>query len=185
MTTITVVALTLCVLASLTSNTIAAKADPRVEKASKFYNQGIIASKSGNYELAKTSFREVLKIYPTHPQAKRQLIYLTNNKKSLNVNKRKGALHQVILPKIDIDKSNLQEALEILSAHIAQASSNKVKPNIIVQDPAHKFSGRTVTLNLNNIPADALLGYILDQTSGIARFDAHAIVVSPRQQTVK
>lgn len=178
MTTSIVVALTLGVCASS-----AETSDTREEKARSLYQQGISAMNDGKYDLAKMSFREVLRIYPTHPQAKRHLLHLNSNRSSLEVGKRKKVLRQVIIPKFDLDKASVQESMEMLSAHVKQASSNKVDPNFIVQDRTGAFAGKTVTLNLSNVPAETLLGYIVDQVGAIARYDSHAIVIKPRQKS--
>ena len=94
----------------------------------------------GKYELAKTSFREVLRLYPTHPQAKRQLLYITSNYNTLETNKRKKELRNVVIPKVDLEKATVQESIEILSALIKLESKQKVSPNFIVQDRTGGFS---------------------------------------------
>jgi len=180
MTTRIVVALTLCVCAS---SALAEKTDPRAQKAGSLYQQGVIAMKAGKYDLARMSFKEVLKLYPTHPQSKRQLHYLDSNRSKLEVNNRKNSLQKIVIKKIDFDAVSAQEAIEILSAHVSKASPEDTKPNFIVQDRHGNFKGKTVTLNLNNVPADTLLRYILDQVGGSARYDKYAIVISPRHQS--
>lgn len=174
-----IVALTLGVGAFTATLATAEKVDPRAEKAGAFYRQGVVAMNEGKYDLAKTSFREVLKIYPTHPQAKRQLLYLSSNRNSLEIKNRKKALGKVIIPKVDLDKATVQESIEILVAHMTNASPSKTKPNFIVQDRSGSFTGKTVTLNLKDVPADTLLRYILDQSGGMARFDNHAVIIMP------
>lgn len=173
-------ALTLCVCAS---SALAEKTDPRAQKAGSLYQQGVIAMKEGKYDLARTSFKEVLKLYPTHPQSKRQLHYLDSNRASLEVGKRKDGLHKIMIKKIDFDALSIQDAIEILSVHVSKASPKESKPNFIVQDRQGKFVGKTVTLNLNNVPADTLLRYILDQVGGSARYDKYAIVISPQNKS--
>jgi len=175
-----VVALTLGVCACSVSVLSAENTDPRAKKAGAFYHQGTVAMKEGNYRLAETSFKEVLKIYPSHPQAKRQLLYLQSNRGKLAASKRKSELHRVVIPKVDIENSTVQESVEILAAHISQVSGQKVHPNFVVQDPRGGFEGKKVSLKLTRVPADTLLQYILDQSGGKARFDQHAIVISPR-----
>lgn len=179
-TTSTVVALTLGVCANFL--TPAQAADERADKARSYYQQGMVAMNEGKYQLARTSFREVLKIYPSHPQARRQLGYINSNINSLESNKRKKELHQVVISKVDIDKATVQDAVDVLSAHVKRESKNKVSPNFIVQDTAGGFAGKTVTLNLSNVPADTLLKYITDQVGAAVRFDKHAIVIRPRQK---
>lgn len=179
MTTRIVVALTLCVCAS---SALAEKTDLRSQKAGSLYQQGVTAMKAGEYDLARVSFKEVLKLFPAHPESKRQLLYLDTNRKSLEVGKRKKTLHKIVIKKIDFDALSTQEAIEILSAHVSKASPEDAKPNFIVQDRQGAFKGKTVTLNLNNVPADTLLQYILDQVGGASRYDQYAIVITPRHQ---
>ena len=179
-TTSIVVALTLCVCASSVS---AEQADPRATQARSLYQQGMVAMKDGHYHQAKTSFRGVLKLYPSHPQARQKLNYITSNQKSLESNSRKKALSKVVITKVDMDKLTLQEAIEVLSAQVKHVSSSKVNPNIIIQDRSGVFTGKLVTLNLSKVPADTLLGYILGQVGGTAKYDSHAIIIKPREKS--
>ncbi len=135
--------------------------DQRAERARHLYQTGITAMNEGNFDLAKTSFREVLRIYPKHPQARAKLIHITSNRNALEIGKR------------------------ILGVQIERASNKKVTPNFIVQDPTNAFHGRTVTLRLNRIPAETLLRYIADQAGGRIRYDNHAIVITPRRPATK
>jgi hypothetical protein len=180
-TTSKIVALVLCACASTTS-TICAETDTRAEKARNLYKMGMVAINEGNFNLAKTSFKEVLKIYPSHPQARRQLIHISTNRNSLEIGRRKSALRKVIIPQVNLEKATIQEALEMLAVQVERESKKKIIPNFIVQDPTEGFKGRTVTLRLNRIPAETMLRYIVEQASGHIRFDNHAIVITPRNK---
>ena len=71
------VALTLGVCASSSAQT--GQTNSRAEreaKATTLYQQGVVAMRGGHYEIAKTSFREVLRLYPKHLKAKQNLLYL-------------------------------------------------------------------------------------------------------------
>ena len=178
-----IVAMTLGVFASLASTTTAyAEADARVQKAKSFYQMGLHAMNEGNFDLAKTSFKGVLKIYPHHPQARAKLIHISTNRNSLEIGRRKAALRMVIIPKVNLKKTTIQEALEMLAVQVERESKKKVTPNFIVQDPTGGFKGRSVTLRLNRIPAETLLKYIVDQAAGNVRYDNHAIVITPRNK---
>lgn len=183
-TTTIIVALTLGVCASVSAQS--GQSDTkRMEQAQSLYNVGVIAMRKGDYETATTSFREVIRLYPKHTQARRNLLHILNNRKSLEVTKRKAALKKIIIPKVDIDKATVQEALEVLSVMIETESKKTVTPNFIVQDPTETFKGRSVTLRLNRIPAETLLNYIVDQTGGRVRYDNHAIIISPNNPKKK
>ena len=85
-----------------------AESDKRVERARSLYQQGMIAMKEGKFNLAKTSFKEVLRIYPNHPQARRQLLYISSNRNALDIKRRKDALRKVIIPQVNPGKSHRQ-----------------------------------------------------------------------------
>lgn len=174
------VALTLLVCVT---SVFAEKSDPRADKARLLYHQGEVAMKNGRVQQAEASFRGVLKLYPTHPQARKKLNEITTNKGAIETNNRKSKLNHVVIPKVDMEKLTLGESLEVLSAHIKQSSPDKAVPNFIVQDRTGAFKGRLVTLNLSRVPAGTLLKYILGQVGGVARFDAHAVIIKPRQKT--
>ena len=180
-TTTMIVALTLCVCASapITAN---AETDARAERARSFYKIGLIAVDEGNFNLAKQSFREVLKLYPTHPQARRQLIHITTNRNTLEIGRRKATLKKVIIPQVNLEKETLQEALQMLTSQVERESQKKIRPNFIIQDPTGGFNGRSITLRLNRVPAETLLRYIVDQARGNIRYDNHAIVITPRHK---
>ncbi|WP_435892359.1 hypothetical protein [Oceaniferula spumae] len=177
-TTALLVALTLGVCASSSAQN--QNRTEREAQANSLYQQGIVAMEAGKYDLAKTSFREVLRLYPKHTQARRHLLHLLENRDSLEIGKRKATLKKVIIPVVDLDQATVQESLEMLSAQVERVSNKKVTPNFIVQDPTGGFKGRTVTLRLRNIPAETLLNYIVDQGAGRVRYDNHAIVITPR-----
>jgi len=176
-----IVALTLgvCAYAPIAAN---AESDAREERARSFYKMGLIAVNEGNFNLAKQSFREVLKLYPTHPQARRQLTNITANRNTLEIGRRKATLKKVIIPQVNLEKETLREALDMLREQVKRESKGKVKPNFIVQDRTGGFKGRTVTLQLNRVPAETLLRYIVDQANGNIRYDNHAIVITPRNK---
>lgn len=175
-----IVALMLSIIA--TATTAHAESDPRAERARTMYQLGLTAIEEGDYALAKTSFKEVLRLYPKHTQARAKLIYLTNNRNTLEIGKRKAALSKIIIPQVNLDKATIREALEMLSVQVERESKKKITPNFIVQDPTGGFKGRTVTLRLNRLPAETLLRYIVDQAGGHIRYDNHAIIVVPRNK---
>ena len=163
------------------ATTARAEDETNEQRAHRFYQMGVSAINEGKHDLAKTSFHELLKIYPNHPQAKIKLASITPNLERLAANNRKATLAGVIIPEVDLEGTDLTESLEILKVQIAAASGNKVNPNFIVQDLRGAFKGRSVTLQLENIPADVLLGYIVDLVRGMIRYDKHAIIIVPRK----
>lgn len=153
----------------------------KANSANSLYQQGVIAMNEGKYDIARMSFEEVLRINPRHLPARKKLHYITENRNSLDIKNRKDALRRVTIPKVNLDKATIREALNVLAVQIERESKQKLAPNFIVQDPAGAFKGSSVTLRLNRIPAETLLRYIVDQAGGTIRYDNHAIVVRPRR----
>jgi len=89
-------------------------------------------------------------------------------------------LAAIIIPKLDLEKATLRETLDVLGVQIKNASKEKLNPNFIIRDLKAVFRNKTVTLRLNQIPADVLLQYIADQVGGKIRYDKHAIIIYPR-----
>ena len=89
-------------------------------------------------------------------------------------------LTAIIIPKLDLEKATLREALDVLGVQIKNASKEKLNPNFIIKDLNAAFKNKAVTLRLNQIPADVILQYIADQVGGKIRYDKHAIIIYPR-----
>jgi hypothetical protein len=49
----------------------------------------------------------------------------------------------------------------------------------MVQDPGDKLADQTVTLQVKNVPAKAVLDMMLNQTGAVAKFEEHAIIIRP------
>ena len=177
-TTTLVVAWTLGVCASVSAQS--GQAVSREQKATTLYNEGLVAMRGGNYDVATNNFRGVLRLYPKHHHAQRNLLHILNNRKSLETRKRKRALKSVIVPKVDLDNVTVQEALDVLTILVENASKKKVTPNFVVQDTGGAFEKSSITLRLNNVPAETVLNYIVDHSRAHVRYDGHAIVVSSR-----
>ena len=92
----------------------------------------------------------------------------------------KYALKQINIQSVDFEQLTIREALEILTIKIKHQTNKKITPNFIIRDLKGAFKNRTVTMQLNNLPANTLLEYIANQVGGSIRYDRHAIVISPR-----
>jgi len=177
-TTLIVAALTLAVCAPVSAQS--GQATSRSDQANALYKTGISAMKEGKYDVATTSFREVLRLYPKHHLARRHLLNIQTNRNSLEASKRKAPLKTVVIPEVSLDDVTMQDALDALAILTKNASKEKVTPSFIVQDTTGAFDNSSITLSLTHIPADTVLKYIVDQGGGKVRYDKHAIVVSPR-----
>lgn len=179
-TTTMIVALALAAGAFAPTSLLADESE-QIKRARALYQQGLSAMEEGKYNIAQMSFREVLRIYPKHIQARKHLLYISSNRNNLETKKRRDALRKVIIPKVNFDNSTVTEALNVLAVQVERESKQQVTPNFIVQDPSGAFKQRKINLRLNRIPAETLLRYIIDQANGIVRYDKHAIVIRPRK----
>jgi hypothetical protein len=59
------------------------------------------------------------------------------------------------------------------------SGEKKYAPNFMVQDPTGKLDSQTLTLKLKGVPAKAVLDMVLSQVGAKARYDEHAVVITP------
>jgi len=147
--------------------------------ADALYAKGMIAENAGDYPGAKAAYTEALRNNPRHANCIYRLKQLELTKDDVIVKGRKAQFDKVIVPEVKFDGATFDEALTGISTLIAKESKNKLTPNFVLQDPNGKFTGTKITLNLKNLPASAVLSYILDQAKAKARYDEHAVVIMP------
>ncbi|MGC4013033.1 MAG: tetratricopeptide repeat protein [Luteolibacter sp.] len=157
----------------------AAPAAPPPAKLSP-YAEGMAAVAAGDPKLAESCFTKALQQDPNNANARYQLGEVRKNASSIASKGRENKFGGVMIEKIQLDKATLQESLDYLASLVSKASKDQVASNFILEDPKNALGTKEVTLKLNNVPAKAVLQYILTQVDGRARFDEHAIVVSPR-----
>jgi len=85
-----------------------------------------------------------------------------------------------MIPAFQLDGATLQEALDALNLILDKESKGQVAANFIVQDPNRKLAAGKLTLNLKNVPASAVMKYLMAQANAKARYDEHAIVIEPK-----
>jgi hypothetical protein len=149
------------------------------DKAAESYKLGLIAVKEGNVEAAEQAFKEVLRLQPGHANARFQLAELKQNQGSIAARQRSKKMGEYVIAQVDFDKVELSEAVAALAVMIEQKSEGKFAPNFMVQDPSSQFGDATVTLQVKNVPANAVLDMMLKQAGGIAKYEQHAIIIKP------
>lgn len=150
------------------------------EKSNAFYQQGLAAEKTGNPEVAKAAYEAALKTNPHHANARYRLGQVQTNSTKIAAVGRKNKLDTVIIPEFKIDEATFKEALAALSALMEKESKGEMQPNFIVQDASGALNEAKVSLVLKSTPAGAILNYLMEQAHAKARFDEHAIVLTPR-----
>ena len=155
----------------------AEKVDP--VDAATLYNNGINAIAQGKVIEGEANLRAVLKLQPDNPVAKYQLNYLILHRDEIASRYREKMMSKVTIKKIDFVDASMSESLTALSLLIEEQTSNKFSPNFIIRDSEQTWKNQKITLKLENVPAAAVLKYILSAANGKASHDEHAIVITP------
>jgi hypothetical protein len=144
------------------------------------YQKGVAAEKAGDAAAAQALYTAALKADPNSADARYSLAQLKIHYAAVAARGREAKFGAVMIPAFQMDSAKLAESLDALAKMVETGSKGGVATNFVVQDPKKLLSDKTISLNLKNTPAQAVLKYVLEQAGGKARFDEHAIVVSPR-----
>lgn len=150
------------------------------QPAEAHYRQGLAAEKASDPVAAAEHFRNALKVDPNHANARFSLGQLKITSGAMAAKGREAKFGSVIIPEFRLNEASLQEALEAFSLIIEKESNEEVTPNFVVQDPKNILAERKITLDLKNMPSHAVMKYLMDQTRSKARYDEHAVVITPR-----
>jgi tetratricopeptide (TPR) repeat protein len=157
-----------------------ALAQTPAQQADAFYQKGLAAEKAGDPVAAKGFYTQALKADPKNPNAIYSLGQLKLNSASIAAKGREAKFGAVMIPAFQTDEASLKESLEALSVIVEKQSNNEVTPNFVVDDPKGVLADKKITLNLKNMPAQAVMKYLLDQTGAKVRYDEHAVVIMAR-----
>lgn len=148
--------------------------------ADAYYAKAIAAEKAGDVDGARTAYTKALQANPQHANCRYRLQQLELNKNAIAAKGREGMFNTVMIPTVQFDGATLQEAFEALNTMILKESKNKLSPNFVIQDPQNKLANTKISLNLKNLPASAVIKYLLTQGGAKARYDEHAVVIEPK-----
>ena len=155
------------------------------DEAVEHYKNGMRLKNQGEVEEARVEFEKALQLRPNDGRIKFQLTQLKQMAPQLHANKRMRELSKVNIPRVDFDAVNLSDALMALGAMVEAESAKKegkdkaFHPNFMLQDPSGKLANQEITLRLSAMPANVVLKYMLEQSSAMARYDKHAIIICP------
>jgi hypothetical protein len=95
----------------------------------------------------------------------------------------KDKLHSMILEKVNFDKMDIVEVIHFLAAKSKELDPDKEGINFVMGDPANfapeDHVHREVSIVLDSVPMDELLGYITEQTNLQYRVDDYAVYLHP------
>jgi tetratricopeptide (TPR) repeat protein len=150
------------------------------QQAVALHQKGLAAEKAGDPVAAREFYTQALKADPKNPGATYSLGQLKLTSGSIAAKGREAKFGAVMVPLFQTEEASLKESLEALSLIVEKQSNDQVTPNFVVEDPNGLLADKKITLNLKNMPAQAVMKYLLDQTGAKARFDEHAVVIGPR-----
>jgi tetratricopeptide (TPR) repeat protein len=130
------------------------------------------AMQEGNYQEARALLEAVLATEPSNRSARALLAKVTEMEAGANAIR--NALGRAILPKAEFNDVSAREAFEYVLAEASRIGG--VKPNLVWIDPGNRAG--TVTLRLENIPADEVLRYVAEAAGVQLTIDRHAVKVS-------
>ncbi|MCX6865529.1 MAG: hypothetical protein NTV46_04805, partial [Verrucomicrobia bacterium] len=149
------------------------------QQAEVLYRQGLAAEKAGDPAAAHNAYAAALKADPNHANARYSLGQLKLNAGTIAAKGYEAKFGAVMIPEFRLDAASLQESLDALRVIIEKQSNQAVIPNFIIQDPKNQLAAAKITLNLKKLPAKGVMQYLMEQAGAKARYDPHAIVISP------
>jgi tetratricopeptide (TPR) repeat protein len=157
-----------------------ALAQTPAQQADALYQKGLAAEKAGDPVAAKKFYTQALKADPKNPNATFGLGQLKLTSGSIAAKGREAKLGSVMIPLFQTEEATLKESLEALSLMVEKQSNDEVSPNFVVEDPKGLLGDKKITLNLKNMPVQAVMKYLLDQAGAKASYDEHAVVIVAR-----
>lgn len=170
--------ITFAVACTLVSQALAQQ--PAPASAESLYKQGQAAEKAGDPAAAGTYYKSALKIDPAHANSRYSLGQLKLTSPALAAKGREAKFGAVTIPVFQLEEATLQEALEAFTVIIEKQSKDTVTPNFVIEDPKKLLTSQKISMNLKNMPSSAIMKYLMDQAGAKARFDEHAVVITPR-----
>jgi tetratricopeptide (TPR) repeat protein len=154
-------------------------AETTAPTAEAFYQQGQAAEKAGDPTAARDFYQKALKLDPKNANVIYSMGQLKLTAGSIATKGREAKFGTVMIPTYQLDAASLRDALDALSTIMEKQSKEEVVPNFVIVDPKGLFESKKITLNVKGVTSQAALKYVMDQTSAKARFDEHAVVISP------
>jgi len=171
-------------LVLLIAGTAAALAEPNsltpAQQADAYYGKGIAAEKAGDVAAARAAYTQALQLNPGLANCRYRLTQLQIDAPSIAAKGREAKFSKVMVPALQLENATLQEAIDGLSLIIEKEAKGQLAANFVIQDPGKKLAAAKITLNLKNLPASAVMSYLMTQANAKVRYDEHAVVIEPK-----
>lgn len=179
-TPIFVICLRSLVIAAVLVSYATAQTPTQINQAEALYRQGVAAEEAGDPAAARQAYLAALKENPRHANAEYKLGQLKITYASIAAKGREAKFGAVMVPEFKLDQATFKEALDALQMIIEKQSKDEVMTTFIIQDAKGGLASTKITLVLKNTPARGVLQHLLEQANAKARYDEHAIVITPR-----
>lgn len=146
------------------------------QKTTSTYDDALQAYKSGQFTTAKKLFQLVPKDDPRAAATKAYLQAIALKQEGGSGGDLETSLKMIRLPKVSFQDASAKDAMTYVGQQVEKESGGRQKLNLIWMVPDGKT--RTVTLTLENIPANEALRYIADTTGLELTYDDYAVKVS-------
>lgn len=171
---------TFIALAAIAFSAPCAFSQSDAQKAEAYYRQGLAAEKAGDPASARAAYNAALDLYPGHADARYRSGQVKINAASIKSAATEAKIGSVEIPVYQLEEATVQEAIEMLSLAMEKTTEGAIAPNFVIDDPKGKLTETRISLRLKNIPVKAVLNYIHSMANTKARYDEHAVVISPR-----
>jgi tetratricopeptide (TPR) repeat protein len=157
-----------------------AYAQNAAQQSETLYRQGLAAEQAGDPTAAQKAYTEALRVNPNNANARYSLGQLKLTAPAIAAKGREAKFGAVMIPELKLQAATLQESLDALRVIVEKQSKEEVTPNFIIEDPKNQLAAAKISLNLKSMPAKAVMQYLMEQSGAKARYDEHAIVISPK-----
>ena len=172
--------LLILLIAGVTVSLAAPPAPTPAQLSEAYYAKGIAAEKAGDAEGARLAYTKALQANPNHANCRYRLNQLKIDGGAIAAKGREAKFNKVIIPVINLADATLQESIDALTLILNKESKGEFTANFLIQDPQKKLAEAKITLSLKNIPASAVIKYVLTQANAKARYDEHVVVIEPK-----
>lgn len=150
------------------------------------FNDGVTLYNQKDYTAALQKFEQVLRAKPTYVYARN---YIGKCKAEIakgagQKNDTEAQIAQIVIPEINLSDAPIGDVLLYLSSRAEELSGGKMVPNFIYQGTSEQRQNTLISLNLRNVPMTEAIRYIGQLSRSDFRYEAHAIVVTPRTPTI-
>ena len=149
---------------------------PLVAQQSDMMAEAVRAYQTGDYKTAKSLFQSLVSLNPRNTAAKNYLTAIIQKEKEGPG--LEASLRAIILPKVDFSDTTPREAMTYVGQQVDKLSGGKQKLNLVWVVPPD-MEKNTVTLKLENTPANEVLRYVAEMAGLKLGYEAHALKVTP------